>query len=60
MFALRLRKALCTQRRDLVGAWSEDNFGNDDAGDWVFELEKSKGLDVLMYPINRVLSEEAY
>ena len=46
--ALRLRKALCTQRRDLVGAWSEDNFGNDDAGDWVCELEKSKGLDVLM------------
>ncbi|PHR66814.1 MAG: hypothetical protein COA55_09010 [Alcanivorax sp.] len=60
MFALRLRKVLCTQRRDLVGAWSEDNFGNDDAGDWVFELEKSKGLDVLMNPINRVLSEEAY
>jgi len=43
-----------------VGAWSEDNFGNDDASDWVCELEKSRGLDVLMNPINRVLSEEEY
>ncbi|BFM13518.1 hypothetical protein R50072_36710 [Simiduia litorea] len=43
-----------------MGAWSEDNFGNDDAGDWVWGLEKSKGLDTLLAPIRSVLSENDY
>jgi len=43
-----------------MGAWSEDNFGNDDAGDWIWELEKSKGLRTLLAPIQSVLSEEEY
>lgn len=43
-----------------MGAWSEDNFGNDDAGDWIWELERSKGLDTLLAPIQSVLNEEEY
>lgn len=44
----------------MMGAWSETNFGNDDALDWIFELEKSKGLNVLMAPINDVLNDDDY
>ena len=43
-----------------MGAWSEDNFGNDDAGDWIWDLEKSKGLATLLAPIQSVLSEADY
>lgn len=43
-----------------MGAWSEDNFGNDDAGDWMWDLEKSKGLDTLLASIQSVLSETDY
>ena len=43
-----------------MGAWSEENYGNDDAGDWVWELEKSKGLDTLLSPINAILSNTQY
>lgn len=43
-----------------MGAWNEQNFGNDNALDWLFELENSKGLSVLMAPINNVLSNNDY
>ena len=41
-----------------MGAWSEDNFGNDDACDWVLGLARSKGLSTLLEPILVVMSEE--
>ncbi|EJN6829975.1 DUF4259 domain-containing protein [Vibrio cidicii] len=43
-----------------MGAWSEDNFGNDSASDWIWELEKSKGVNTLMTPIQSVLNENEY
>ncbi|MGF1742229.1 DUF4259 domain-containing protein [Vibrio profundum] len=43
-----------------MGAWSEDNFGNDNASDWIWELEKSKGLNTLLSPIQSVLNENEY
>ncbi|MGR2997813.1 DUF4259 domain-containing protein [Vibrio vulnificus] len=43
-----------------MGAWSEDNFGNDSASDWIWELEKSKGLNTLLSPIKSVLNENEY
>ncbi len=43
-----------------MGAWSEENFGNDDANDWVWQLENSKGLETLLSPINSVLSTSEY
>ena len=43
-----------------MGAWSEDNFGNDDAGDWVYDLEKSKGIETLMSAIKLVNSSDDY
>ena len=43
-----------------MGAWSEENFGNDDAADWVYDLESSKGTDTLLSPINTILSSQSY
>ncbi|MDE1244198.1 MULTISPECIES: DUF4259 domain-containing protein [Vibrio] len=43
-----------------MGAWSEDNFGNDSASDWIWELEKSKGVNTLMSPIQSVINENEY
>jgi hypothetical protein len=43
-----------------MGAWSEENFGNDDACDWAYDLEKSKGTEVLMSPINTILINTDY
>jgi len=43
-----------------LGAWSEDNFGNDDAGDWIWDLEKSIGLNTLLAPIQSVIAEDDY
>ncbi|EIF8963215.1 DUF4259 domain-containing protein [Vibrio parahaemolyticus] len=43
-----------------MGAWSEDNFGNDSASDWIWELEKSKGVNTLLSPIQSVLNENEY
>jgi hypothetical protein len=31
-----------------MGAWEVGNFGNDDASDWVYELEGSSGTDLLV------------
>ena len=43
-----------------MGTWGINNFENDDASDWVFTLEKSKGLDGLLQPINKIISETGY
>jgi len=43
-----------------MGAWSEENFGNDDACDWIWELEKSKGTDTLLSPLKKILSNDEY
>jgi hypothetical protein len=43
-----------------MGAWGEGNFDNDDASDWLLELEKSKGLDFLLSPIKAALSATDY
>ncbi|WP_415905652.1 DUF4259 domain-containing protein [Neptuniibacter sp. QD48_55] len=43
-----------------MGAWNEDNFGNDDALDWIYDLEKSKGTDVLLAPIKTILANAEY
>jgi len=43
-----------------MGAWSEENFGNDDAEDWMHELEKSKGTGVLLTPIKAILTNSGY
>ena len=34
-----------------MGAWSIENFGNDDALDFVSKLEASKGTKTLLTPI---------
>ncbi|HAS6175804.1 TPA: DUF4259 domain-containing protein [Vibrio vulnificus] len=44
----------------MLGAWSEDNFGNDSASDWIWELEKSKGVNTLLSPIQSVVNENDY
>ncbi|MGH1540421.1 MAG: DUF4259 domain-containing protein [Arenicella sp.] len=43
-----------------MGAWSEENFGNDDACDWVWVLEKSKGVDILLSPLKVILANNEY
>ena len=43
-----------------MGAWSEGNFGNDDAGDWIYVLEKSKGTDTLLKPIKAIIANDDY
>lgn len=30
-----------------MGAWSHEPFGNDDAGDWIYELEESTDLSAI-------------
>ena len=43
-----------------MGAWSEENFGNDDAGDWVYQLEKSRGTETLLSPIKDIIASDDY
>ena len=43
-----------------MGAWGEENFGNDDAGDWIYELEKSKGVNILLKPIKAINANQDY
>jgi len=43
-----------------MGAWNEGNFDIDDASDWVYSLEKSKGIDTLLAPINKINSSAEY
>jgi hypothetical protein len=34
--------------RSQMGAWGHDSFDNDDAGDWVYELEESSDMSVIV------------
>lgn len=43
-----------------MGAWGEENFSNDDAADWVWELERSKGINTLIAPIKRINDSSEY
>ena len=43
-----------------MGTWGINNFENDDAGDWVILLEESKGLDVLLAPLNKIDENSGY
>jgi hypothetical protein len=40
-----------------MGAWSHEPFGNDDAGDWISELEQSKDLSVVEAALNAVTDD---
>lgn len=41
-----------------MGAWSHEPFGNDTAGDWVYELEDAIGLDFLEQTLDNALGED--
>jgi len=43
-----------------MGAWNEENFGNDDACDWVSLLVESRGTSVLLMPIDLVNTKQGY
>lgn len=43
-----------------MGAWGIGNFENDDAGDWVYDLEKSKDKSILHKALNSVLENSEY
>jgi hypothetical protein len=43
-----------------MGAWGIGNFENDDAGDWVYDLEKSKDKSILHKALNSVLENSDY
>ena len=34
-----------------MGAWGHDNFENDDASDWLYELAESEDLSVVIDPL---------
>lgn len=40
-----------------MGAWSHEPFGNDDAGDWVYDLERSKDLSAIGSALSAVTDE---
>ncbi len=44
-----------------MGAWSHEPFGNDTAGDWVYQLEDARGLDFLEQTLDHALDmDEEY
>jgi hypothetical protein len=43
-----------------MGAWGVNNFENDDANDWVFELEKSKDKSFINKTLDSVLENTEY
>lgn len=40
-----------------MGAWSHEPFGNDVAGDWVYDLERSKDLSAIGSALSAVTDE---
>jgi Domain of unknown function (DUF4259) len=44
----------------MMGAWGHKNFENDDACDWVYDLEKSKDKQVIHEALNIVLNNHDY
>ncbi|MDY6944219.1 MAG: DUF4259 domain-containing protein [Pseudomonadota bacterium] len=43
-----------------MGAWSHEPFGNDDAGDWAYELEETEDLSYIEAALDAVLEAEGY
>ena len=43
-----------------MGAWGYGSFENDDAGDWVWELEDAKNLDPVLSAIETIENGGAY
>jgi len=43
-----------------MGAWGINNFENDDASDWVYELESSKDKSVIHKALNTVIENTEY
>ena len=43
-----------------MGAWGTDNFANDDAMDWVAELESADDLSVVRAALEQVTGAEGY
>jgi len=43
-----------------MGAWGYGNWENDDAADWVYELEKNVGSDLLKRTLSKVTSNTNY
>lgn len=43
-----------------MGAWGVGVFDNDDACDWVYDLEKSDGLDVIESTLDKLINDEEY
>ena len=41
-----------------MGAWSADNFGNDDAADWAYGLEETNDLSLVEATIAAALSTD--
>ena len=41
-----------------MGAWGTGNFENDDAGDWIWELEKSKDKTLIRETLSRVANDD--
>ena len=39
-----------------MGAWSHEAFGNDDAGDWIAQLEERKDLGLVESTLDAVLA----
>jgi hypothetical protein len=44
----------------LLGAWSHEAFGNDDAIDWAYELEEAENLSYIEAALDAVLEAEGY
>lgn len=40
-----------------MGAWAVDSFGNDDACDWVYELEESESLELVEETLDAAIAE---
>lgn len=43
-----------------MGAWGYKNFENDDAGDWVFDLAKSKDKSVIHRALDSMIGNQDY
>ena len=43
-----------------MGAWGHKNFENDDACDWVYDLEKSKDKSIIHQALNLIINNKEY
>jgi hypothetical protein len=43
-----------------MGAWSHEPFGNDDANDWAYGLERARDLELIESTLDKVLESEGY